>query len=146
MSVYQRDVIGYAIILILSCSLYFWGIPTYSPEYPGYGVPASFMPNIAAIGMGGLSILGLLQTYKKQNKEKKISKINWIHLLKFFIPCLLLMPAMAEIGYLVSGIVFLLLIQFFCGQRKPAYLILVSVLPVSVFYVLMVYALGVPLP
>lgn len=46
MSVYQRDIIGYAIILILASSLYFWGIPTYSPEFPGYGVPASFMPNL----------------------------------------------------------------------------------------------------
>lgn len=146
MSVYQRDIIGYAIILILSAALYFWGIPTYSPEFPGYGVPASFMPNIAAVGMGVLSLLGLFQTWKKQNKKEKIAKINWIHLIKFFIPCLLLMPAMAAFGYLLSGILFLLFIQLLCGQRKLMSLILVSVLPVTGFYVLMVYALGVPLP
>lgn len=146
MSVYQRDIIGYAIILILASSLYFWGIPTYSPEFPGYGVPASFMPNIAAIGMGVLSILGLLQTCKKQNKEEKAAKTNWFHLVKFFLPCFLLMPAMQTFGYLVSGIIFLLLIQLFCGQRKLICLFLVSVLPVTGFYVLMVYALGVPLP
>ena len=112
MSIYQRDMIGYAIILILSCSLYFWGIPAYSPEYPGYGVPASFMPDIAAVCMGGLSILGLVQTVKKRNKETKAGKINWIHLIKFFVPCLLLMPAMATIGDLISGMLFLSLIQY----------------------------------
>lgn len=146
MSIYQRDIIGYAIILILSCSLYFWGIPAYSPEYPGYGVPASFMPNIAAACMGLLSILGLVQTVKKRSKETKAGKINWIHLIKFFVPCLLLMPAMATIGYLISGMLFLSLIQFFCGQRNVLCLVLVSIVPVAVFYALMVYALGVPLP
>lgn len=146
MSIYQRDMIGYAIILILSCSLYFWGIPAYSPEYPGYGVPASFMPDIAAVCMGLLSILGLVQTVKKRDKETKAGKMNWIHLIKFFVPCLLLMPAMATIGYLISGMLFLSLIQFLCGQRSAWCLILVSMVPVAVFYALMVYALGVPLP
>ena len=146
MSIYQRDMIGYAIILILSWSLYFWGLPAYSPEYPGYGVPASFMPDIAAVCMGLLSILGLVQTVKKRDKETKAGKMNWIHLIKFFVPCLLLMPAMATIGYLISGMLFLSLIQFLCGQRSAWCLILVSMVPVAVFYALMVYALGVPLP
>lgn len=146
MSIYQRDMIGYAIILILSCSLYFWGIPAYSPEYPGYGVPASFMPDIAAVCMGLLSILGLVQTVKKRDKETKAGKMNWIYLIKFFVPCLLLMPAMATIGYLISGMLFLFLIQFLCGQRSAWCLILVSMVPVAVFYALMMYALGVPLP
>ncbi|MDE5681231.1 MAG: tripartite tricarboxylate transporter TctB family protein [Mailhella sp.] len=146
MSIYQRDMIGYAIILILSCSLYFGVIPAYSPEYPGYGVPESFMPDIAAVCMGLLSILGLVQTVKKRDKETKAGKMNWIHLIKFFVPCLLLMPAMATIGYLISGMLFLSLIQFLCGQRSAWCLILVSMVPVAVFYALMVYALGVPLP
>lgn len=96
--------------------------------------------------MAVLSILGLFQAYKRQNKKEKAAKTNWLHLIKFFLPCLLLMPAMTRFGYILSGIVFLLLIQLLCGQRKLVFLFWVSVLPVTGFYVLMVYALGVPLP
>ena len=43
------------------------------------------------------------------------------------IPCVLLMPAMKWVGFIPAGLVFMLLIQYLCGQRKPVPAVLVAV-------------------
>ncbi len=146
----QRDTISYAFVAVLSAFLLLWGIPAFSPEYPGYGVPASLVPNIAAGAMLLLALLGLLRTALARRHEPSApaqgKTICWLHLARFLVPCFLLMPAMSFFGFVPAGVGFLGLIQFFCGQREPLPLILVAALPVLLVWVIMRYGLGVPMP
>ncbi len=143
----QRDTISYGTVAVFSSALLLWIIPTWSPEYPGYGVPATLLPNIAAGFMLALSILGLIRTLlHKAASTGSVGRIHWKHLAVFLIPCVLLMPAMSLAGFIPAGIVFMAWIQFVCGQRRWLTMAIVSVVPVVVVYALMRFGLGVPMP
>ena len=150
MTATKRDIISYGFVFLFSLAMLLYVIPTFSPEYPGYGVPATLVPNIACGSMLFLALTGLAKTFVKSRRDgagETISfSIRWLHLAMLFLPCLLLMPAMHHLGFIPSGIVFLLLLQWICGQRAWISLALVSVLPVVLVYVIMRYGLGVPMP
>ncbi len=150
MTATKRDIISYGFVLLFCLALLIYVIPAFSPEYPGYGVPATLVPNIASGAMLCLALTGLAKTFFKNRRVRQgetISfTIHWLHLAVFFLPCLLLMPAMHHLGFIPSGITFLLLLQWICGQRSWISLALVSILPVVLVYVIMRYGLGVPMP
>jgi hypothetical protein len=56
------------------------------------------------------------------------------------------MPAMQWIGFIPAGILFLIIIQILCGQRKPVKTALVAIIPVFILYLAMRYGLSVPMP
>lgn len=138
-------------MMAASLLLLLWCIPAYSPEYPGYGVSATLVPNVAA---GFILLLGLLGLTRNMLKARRLPRsgeaagagVAWGHLLRFMLPCALLMPAMSHWGFLPSGVVFMLVIQWFCGRRKPVSMLLVALAPVLTVWALMRFALGVPMP
>ena len=119
----QRDTLAYGVVAAASAYLLIWIIPAYTPEYPGYGVPASLLPDIAAGFMLALSLLGLGRAALSWRKAEKSggdgqTAVRWRHLACFLIPCALLMPAMSLFGFLPAGIAFMVVIQIGCGQRR----------------------------
>lgn len=144
----QRDTISYGTVAVFSSALLLWIIPVWSPEYPGYGVPATLLPNIAAGFMLVLSLLGLLRVVlrRKSASGESVGRIHWKHIAVFLIPCVLLMPAMSYAGFIPAGVVFLAWIQFVCGQRRWQTMAIVAVVPVVIVYALMRFGLGVPMP
>ena len=117
----QRDTLAYGVVAAASAYLLIWIIPAYTPEYPGYGVPASLLPDIAAGFMLALSLLGLGPAALSWRKAEKSggdgqTAVRWRHLACFLIPCALLMPAMSLFGFLPAGIAFMVVIQIGCGQ------------------------------
>lgn len=161
MSTTRRDACGYAGMAVLSILLLVWIIPTWSPPWPGYGMPPSLVPNLAAGFLLLLALCGLARALWRERKERQEARPHdaaapatgtaarrpdWVHLLLFVVPCACLMPAMSAIGFLPAGMGFMLLIGWLCGQRRPVPLILVAVLPVLAIWALMRFALGVPMP
>ena len=147
----QRDTLAYGVVAAASAYLLIWIIPAYTPEYPGYGVPASLLPDIAAGFMLALSLLGLGRAALSRRKAEKSggggqTAVRWGHLACFLIPCALLMPAMSLFGFLPAGIAFMVVIQIGCGQRRWFPMTLVSVAPVLLVYAIMRFGLGVPMP
>ena len=147
----QRDTLAYGVVAAASAYLLIWIIPAYTPEYPGYGVPASLLPDIAAGFMLALSLLGLGQAALSRRKAEKSGRgrqtaVRWRHLACFLIPCALLMPAMSLFGFLPAGIAFMGVIQIGCGQRRWLPMTLVAVAPVLLVYAIMRFGLGVPMP
>jgi len=154
----QRDNLAYALIVLASIVFLLWVIPANTPPYPGYGVPTSLVPNVAVGIILVLAAMGLLRNifaakalHKSGTKVegrvcKPADKIHWLHLLRFMVPCALLMPAMVYGGFIPAGVVFMLVLQYFCGQRKPVLMALVGVIPVFVVYAAMRWVLGVPMP
>lgn len=159
----QRDNILFGGI-VLCCLLFLvWVIPTYTPEYPGYGVPGSMVPNVAVSAILFLSILALIsnivtsskhQRKKEEQLEKApVDRVHLGNLLFFMVPSFLLMPSMKmlgflpyDLGFIIPGFLFMFILQWLCGQRKPMALVLVALIPVGVVYAAIRFGLGVPMP
>ena len=80
----QRDTLAYGVVAAASAYLLIWIIPAYTPEYPGYGVPASLLPDIAAGFMLALSLLGLGRAALSRRKAEKSggggqTAVRWRH-------------------------------------------------------------------
>ncbi|RJR46875.1 MAG: tripartite tricarboxylate transporter TctB family protein [Desulfobacteraceae bacterium] len=130
-----------------------WVIPAYSPPYPGYGVSPSLVPEIAVgaiLALSGISLMrNLFSDRSAGNTERSGNtkdRVNLLHLALFMSPCVLLMPAMKWMGFIPAGAVFILVIQYLCGQRRPVPAALVTVGAVGIVYVAMRFGLGVPMP
>ena len=138
-----------------------WVIPIYTPPYPGYGVSSALLPNLVFGVILALSVLSLGSNIffhyraKSSDSEKNRpveeenrseDKVHLWHLASFIIPCILLMPAMQWMGFIPAGLLFMLLIQFLCGQRKIFTIGIVAVCTVGAMYLAMRYGLGIPMP
>ena len=160
----QRDNILFSGIILFCVLCLAWVIPTYTPAYPGYGVPGSLVPNVAVSLILFLSLLALLSNLipayrakagqKDQHPDRTpVDRIHLSHLLLFMVPSFLLMPTMKklaflpnDLGFILPGILFMLIMQWLCGQRKPVPLFLVAIIPVGIIYVAIRFGLGVPMP
>ena len=150
----QRNILAYSVVIVVSIVMLAWVIPTWSPEYPGYGVTATLVPDAACALMLLLAALGLskeiwtLLRDKTSNEtpQKQLAGCQWLHLIRFIVPGLLILPAAHVVGFIPAGIGFLLIIQFFCGQRKAVPMILVSLIPVLTIYAVARFGLNVPMP
>ena len=148
----QRNILAYSVVIVVSIVMLAWVIPTWSPEYPGYGVPATLVPDASCALMLLLAALGLskevwtLLRDKTNNKKPQIAGCQWLHLIRSIVPGLLILPAAHVVGFIPAGIIFLLIIQFFCGQRKAVPMILVSLVPVLAIYAVARFGLNVPMP
>lgn len=154
----ERDNYTYGFIAVASVLFLAWIIPAQTPPYPGYGVPSDVMPNVAVGMMLALSLLGLLRNVLEYQRDKKKgqlassplvnpdNKVHLLNLVRFLVPCVLLMPAMRWLGFIPVGLVFMLLLQYYCGQRKPVTMALVAVCTIGAMYAIMRYGLSVPMP
>ena len=158
----QRDNLTYGGIALCSVIFLLWVIPAQTPPYPGYGVSAALVPNVAfglILVFSVLLLLFNLLAYRAEKSEKlaphavrlsedirQEDRVHFWRLALFMILCLLLMPAMQWIGFIPAGIAFMLAMQYLCGQRKPVTLVLVAIVPVCFMYVALLYGLGVPMP
>lgn len=159
MTIRKRDNLTYGGIALGSVVFLLWIIPTYTPPYPGYGVRASLVPNVvvgiilvisvASLVSNILAYLSAKPTSPEEGRSgdnSQVDRVHLGHLARFMIPCLLLMPAIQWVGFIPAGIVFMLALQYFCGQRKPVTMALVTVGTVGFLYVTMRYGLSVPMP
>ncbi len=160
----QRDNLLFSGIVISCVIFLIWVIPNYTPAYPGYGVPGSLVPNLTVSTILILSLLvlssNLAASYRARRDRKEqhhdrgsVDRIHLGHLLFFMIPSFLLMPTMKKLGFLpydlgfiVPGILFMFIMQWLCGQRKPVPLTLVAIIPVGTVYAAIRFGLGVPMP
>jgi hypothetical protein len=154
-----KDNLIYGGIAVGSMVFLWWIIPAYTPPHPGYGVAASLLPNVTVGIILAISVLALAHNLfssvlakSKRSEEippggnRSIDGVNLWHLFRFMIPCVLLMPAMMWIGFVPAGLVFMLLIQYLCGQRKAVPAVIVALGTVFFVYGVMRYGLGAPMP
>ena len=136
-----------------------WVIPTFTPPYPGYGVSSALLPSLAFGSIMALSLLSLGLNIFSHFKSKSTTsvagqsgdipskeRVHLWHLAGFMVPCILLMPAMKWIGFVPGGLLFMLLTQYLCGQRKPFTMAIVAIGTVGFLYAVMRYGLSVPMP
>lgn len=165
MTMRKRENLTYGGIALGSVVFLLWIIPAYTPPYPGYGVSAALLPNVAVGIILVLSVLALLRNVLSHSSAKSLNseesqfpeedqsgdnsqegRVHLWHLARFFIPCFLVLPAMKWVGFIPAGLVFVLVIQYLCGQRKLVPTVLVPVGTVGIMYVALRYGLSVPMP
>lgn len=166
MSRIKRDSIGYLVVIGFCLLMLTWGIPDYTPAYPGYGASPALVANVAVAVMLVMAIVSLLRVLLAIHLNKpipleesqfpqdrsdepgftQVGRVNLKHLANIMIPCLLLLGAIDFIGYELASISFLLLIQYLIGSRKWLQMMIVAVVLVAVLFVIMRYGFGVPVP
>ncbi|MGI9570506.1 MAG: tripartite tricarboxylate transporter TctB family protein [Desulfobulbia bacterium] len=161
----QRDTIAYLLILAFCVLMLTWGIPKYTPPYPGYGASPALVPNVSISVILVMSLLALLRNViakatgstlppeesefpedSKTSGFTQIGRVKLLHLLSFMVPCALLVISIDYIGYVPAAFLFMLAIQYVIGSRNIVQSIIVSVAAVVVLYVTMRYGFGVPIP
>jgi len=153
----RRDIFIFSGITIGCLMFIFWLIPVFTPPYPGYGVSAALLPNVVVgliLALSVLSLIRILFVYRSekgkdptpQEEIKQADRVHLGHLALFMVPSFLIMPAMGRLGFIPAGIVFMLFIQYLCGQRKPLTAIIVAACSVGAVYATMRFGLGVPMP
>ena len=166
MSRIQRDSIGYVAIITFCVVMLSWGIPNYTPAYPGYGASSALVPNVAVCVVLVMAFLSLVRVWVAIWLNKPISalerefpddlgdgdgftqvgRVNLWHLVSIIGPSVLLLVAVEYLGYEISSILFLMLIQFVIGSRRWLQSAVIAVVLTAVLFVVMRYGFGVPVP
>lgn len=143
-----------------------WGIPTYTPDYPGYGASPALVPNVSVGVMLFMACLSLLRIsvaiymnkpipaeeseFPEDMEEgagfTQIGRVKLNHLASTMIPCVLLVVAIEYIPYMFVSFAFLMVFQYVIGSRKWVQSTVVSVMLTAVLYIVMRYGFGVPVP
>lgn len=162
----KRDSIAYLVIAGFCILMLTWGIPTYTPEYPGYGASPALVPNVSVAVMLFMACLSLIRigvavfmkkTIPDEESEfpedmeegagfTQVGRVKLQHLASTMIPCVLLVIAIEHIAYIFVSFVFLMIFQYVIGSRKWVQSIVVSVILTAVLYIVMRYGFGVPVP
>lgn len=143
-----------------------WGIPTYTPDYPGYGASPALVPYVSVGVIMFMACLSLLRvgvaifmnksiaTEESEFPEDmdegagftQVGRVKLQHLASTMIPCVLLVVAIEYIAYIFVSFAFLMIFQYVIGSRKWLQSIVVSVTLTAVLYIVMRYGFGVPVP
>jgi len=143
-----------------------WGIPTYTPKYPGYGASPALVPYVSVgvvMFMACLSLLriGIASIMNKHIPAEEsefpedmedgagftqVGRVKLQHLASTMIPCILLVAAIEYIAYIFVSFIFLMIFQYVIGNRKCIQSIVVSVILTAALYIVMRYGFGVPVP
>ena len=162
----KRDSIGYLVIIGFCLVMLTWAIPTYTPEYPGYGAPPALVPNVAVCVMLVMALVSLIRVIVAVSLNKpippeesqfpedsaegggftQVGRVNLAHLAGIMGPSLLLLVAIDYIGYELASFAFLMIIQFIIGSRRWVQMVIIAFALVAVLYVIMRYGFGVPVP
>jgi len=162
----KRDSIAYLVIIVFCIVMLSWAIPTYTPDYPGYGASPALVPNVAVGLMLFMACLSLIRNAVAVFMNKPIAaeesefpedmeggagftqvgRVKLYHLANIMIPSVLLIVAIEYIAYMFVSFVFLIVFQYVIGSRKWLQMLVLSIILTAVLYIVMRYGFGVPVP
>lgn len=162
----RRDSIAYFVIVGFCILMLTWGIPTYTPAYPGYGASPALVPIVSVCVILFMACLSLLrigmavyvnkpipaeesefpEDLEEDTGFTQVGRVKIHHLASTMIPCVLLVVSIEYVPYIFVSFVFLMIFQYVIGSRKWIQSIVVSLILTAVLYVVMRYGFGVPVP
>ncbi len=161
----QRDLLTNVLIVLVSVYFVFWGIPLYTPPYPGYGASPALVPYVVVGVMCFMAVLAMVRTVLARrggaelNEAERaypddsgksgftqVGRLDLVHLAKFMVPAVLLVIGIHTIGYIPSALGFLVLLQYLMGARNLVTIGLLAMVAVALMYAAMRYGFGVPIP
>jgi hypothetical protein len=162
----KRDTIAYLFIIGFCIVMLTWAIPTYTPEYPGYGASPALLSVVSVSLMLFMACLSLLyvgvasfmnkplpveesefpEDLEQDGGFTQVGRVKMYHLARIMIPCVLLVVAIEYIGYELASFAFLVILQYVIGSRKWIQSIVVAIALTALLYIIMRYGFGVPVP
>lgn len=126
-----------------------WIIPTQTPEWPGYGMPASMLPNILAwiiIVSASINLVKTIVTGAGKGQSAEISPRTFAHLLGFIAVLAAAMPIMSLLGYFGGSCIVMVAMCLLCRERRPLRLVIVSAATIGITWAALWKGLSVILP
>lgn len=108
-----------------------------------------FFPYISAVGIIICSLLSIIFDGKKDMHKPYLTKDGWKRLFVIFAELILMTIGMKYIGFLISGIIMMIIIVFTLkGERKinKTFAIIFSIVLVAALYFGFVKGFSIPLP
>ncbi len=146
---YRTHIFSSLASILFGILLITWIIPTQTPEWPGYGMPASMLPNILAwiiIISASINLIKVVLTGYGKGQAASLSPRMFAHLLGFIAVLAAAMPLMHLFGYFIGGAIIMLALCLLCGERRPVRLIIVSASTLIVIWAALWKGLSVLLP
>ncbi len=134
---------AFGILLLL------WIIPTQTPEYPGYGMPADLLPSILAwiiIVAASIDLLKTIIMHTGKGVPARISLASMFHLLGFIAVLGGAMPIMQLCGYFIGSLIVMLCLCLLCRERKPVRMGIVAACSIACVWGALWKGLSVMLP
>ena len=146
---YRVNICAYLFLMLFCLICFTYVIPVWTPPYPGYGVPASYVPSVLCGVIAALSALGLLITIiKKTGKDQRsgLTLKNFGKFLLLLLPIAVSMPLMQTLSFFPGSVIVIAALQFLAGERSWKRLIFVSLATAIIAYAGLWYGLHLPLP
>ena len=146
---YRVNILAYLFLLLFCTVCFTYVIPNWAPPYPGFGVPASYVPSVLCGVIATLSLIGLIMTFvRKTGSEKQceLTLARFGHFLLLLLPIAISMPLMKSLTFVPGSIAVIAALQIFAGERNWLRIVSVSVVTASLAYAGLWYGLHLPLP
>ncbi len=146
---YRTNIASSVFTILFGIALLGWIIPAHTPEYPGFGMPASLLPDILAwimILCAAANLLKTIVTGAGRNKPAAINLTTFAHCLAFLAVLAASMPLMRLLGYFAGGAIVMAACCLLCGERRPLRLAIVAAATVFTIWAALWKGLGVMLP
>ena len=146
---YRVNILAYLFLLLFCTFCFAYVIPNWTPPYPGFGVPASYVPSVLCGVIAVLSLIGLVLTLVRKTgsgKACEMTAARFGHFLLMLLPIAFSMPLMKLLTFVPGSIVTIAALQFFAGERNWLRLTLVSVITAGLSYLGLWHGLHLPLP
>lgn len=146
---YRVNLISQLIYMAVAILLIVWLIPVYCPPWPGYGIPASFFPNVLSWTILILSCFQFVRILIKKTGQSTPNPLTFNKFIRFcgFIGVLSAgWFLISLIGFIIGGIAVLSSLQLLMGEFRPVRILLVSCITVPILYFALTYGLHIVLP
>ena len=130
-----------------------WVIPTFCPPGDGFGVPPATFPYVLTGFITFLALLNGIQALNQAKDEEKETPAEKEkdgkgrkQILLILAAIVLTIPGFTYLGFLITGVLFLVAFQYLLGQRSPLIIAIVSLCLPCLLYVVLWHGLRIPLP
>ncbi|MEZ5935796.1 MAG: tripartite tricarboxylate transporter TctB family protein [Alphaproteobacteria bacterium] len=147
----RADLVGGAGLTAAGLLLIFVIIPLGTEEGMYFGLAPTFFPTLLASCLTLAATALTLQAWLRLKKERgrRPGPIERWNVMMFGLAAALALGGVMMIdvfGMLIGGPVLIAAFMLFLGERHPVRILVTSVLPVLVVYVLALHVLGAPVP
>lgn len=134
---------------------YFFNVGVKKAALAGSGIPADVWPKACLVVLMLLSVVLMIQSVQKAGGINKIfAEVQWKNLIAYktlriliaFGSSFIYVQSMRYIGFVFASILFLALMLFLLGYRKPSQIIISPIVLSLAMILLFSKIIGVPLP
>lgn len=145
----KADLIGGIVLACASLFLIYFAIPYGTEDGSYFGLSPLVYPTVMAAGMGLCAVGLIVQSIVQANAPSEPAPISPWRLMMFVISISIAVAGVVLIdhfGIWIGGPFLIAAMMIFLGERKPVLIVITSIVPVVLLYLMATYVLKAPLP